>query len=100
MAYLTLIRHYSFGYRGVDEPPAAGNASCLDGNPIPMPTPPELMFCSVDLVGNRSASGARGFRLIALAQMFKFCRLGLSVHVVATTDRGNQWGADADLQRV
>ena len=34
------------------------------------------MFCFRWLLVSRSASGARGFRLTALAQVLKFCRIG------------------------
>ena len=61
--------------RSVDEPPAAGNAYCFDGlNPThPNLTGGDFLFRWPFV--SRSASGARGFRLTALAQILRFCRI-------------------------
>ena len=65
----------SYQRRSVDEPPAAGNAYCFDGlNPThPNLTGGDVLFRWPFV--SRSASGARGFRLTALAQILRFCRI-------------------------
>ena len=65
----------SYQRRSVDEPPAAGNAYCFDGlNPThPNLTGGDFLFRWPFV--SRSASGARGFRLTALAQILRFCRI-------------------------